>query len=684
VIETIAFTKTDERRSYRIYSAPIYNTDKEFDGAIVRFNDITELVQAKTEAEAASKAKSNFLATMSHEIRSPMNAIIGMSELMRTDNMDHVQQSYFQDIRKMSQSLLSIINDILDFSKIEAGKFEINPVHFSMWALFDNICSLNQFIAAGKDIEFYGYRDEGVPDTVVGDEIRIRQIITNIVGNAIKYTKEGFVNVRLRKKTRDGKDYMVVSVKDSGIGIKTEDIPKLFGTFQRLDDHKNRGITGSGLGLSIVKQLLELMNGFIEVESIYKNGSTFTVYIPLVEGDPLKVEYLADALPYVYAKPDAELRVLVVDDISVNLTVALGFLATHNIAADTASSGMKAIEMVQSKVYDIIFMDHMMPEMDGIEAAGHIRALQTSDAANPDVKAAAAESYFRSVPIVALTANAVAGAREFFLASGLNDFISKPIESPYLNNALFRWLPREKIKLGEKPKTQGNPYIPHAAAAKDGDEELLLELRTLEQLDVAEGLRYSGSGLPGYIQSLRWFSDNLDNEVQVLREARDREDWKLYSIKAHALKGIFASIGARALSAAGKDLELAAKEGRIAECRDGTEHFIDGMAGLRDSMRGLPHFAKGAVQKTKQNGVPSTEKTVMIKKIAAIKIAALAEVCDAGKVHEIDELAAELKEMNYSDEAEPVSRILGEAMAFIDSYDYEEAAKKLREAGGLL
>jgi signal transduction histidine kinase/DNA-binding NarL/FixJ family response regulator/HPt (histidine-containing phosphotransfer) domain-containing protein len=674
VVETIAFTKSEERRKYLIYSVPVFDDAGAFDGAVVRFNDITELVQAKAEAEAASKAKSEFLATMSHEIRSPMNAIIGMSELMRTDNLDQVQQGYFQDIRKMSHSLLDIINDILDFSKIEAGKFELSPVHFSMWGLFDNICSLNQFVAAGKDIEFYGYRLEGVPDTVIGDEVRIRQVITNIVANAIKYTKEGIVTVKMRKETRDGKDYMAIAAEDSGIGIKEEDLPKLFGTFQRLDDQKNRSILGSGLGLSIVKKLLDIMHGFVEVESVYGKGSTFTVFIPLVAGDPAKVEYTADALPFVYAVPGTDnLRVLVVDDISVNLTVALGFLATHKIEADTAGSGMAAIELVRKTVYDMIFMDHMMPVMDGIETTRHIRELKARDTASPAVLAACeARDYFKKVPIVALTANAVAGAREFFLASGMQDFISKPIEALYLNNALFRWLPKDRIVVGEKPKPN-QQAAESPSAAKTEEKKLLLELRSVEELDVVEGLRYSGSGLSGYIQSLRWFSDNLDNEVQVLREARDREDWKLYAIKAHALKGIFASIGAKTLSETGKTLEFAAKEGRDGECREGTEPFIGAMSVFRDKMRALPLFNKSAATEQKTSGAAVSGGGGGTKE----KIAALIEACDDGKVHEIDGLSAELRTISCG---EKTDALLLEALRLIDSFDYEEAVLILKEA----
>ena len=378
-------------------------------------------------AEAASAAKSRFLASMSHEIRTPMNAILGMSELMRVDNLDETQRQYFSDIRHMSHALLNIINDILDISKIEAGKMELVPVDYDIYALYDNICSMMYMLLSEKSLEFRHSLSDTVPRVLFGDETRVRQIITNITNNALKYTPKGFVELRLDKLQKDGADYLRITVADSGIGIKKEDMPKLFGRFEQFDKEKNRSVTGTGLGLSIVKAFTKLMGGDISLESEYGGGTVFTVLLPLVEGDPDKIIQDAD-LRLALVSP--AVKVLVVDDNAINLTVALGHLEMHEVYADTAESGAEALEMIQSCDYDIIFMDHMMPGMDGTETAEQIRALGGK---------------YAEVPIIALSANAVSGARELFLSSGMNDFISKPIDSAELNAALIRWIPRDMI-----------------------------------------------------------------------------------------------------------------------------------------------------------------------------------------------------------------------------------------------
>ncbi|MDR1278216.1 MAG: response regulator, partial [Treponema sp.] len=353
-------------------------------------------------AKVASEEKSKFLASMSHEIRTPMNTIIGMSELMRTDNLDETQKSFLTDIRKMSKALLQIINDILDISKIEAGRMELVPVHFNLSELYDNICSLNRFSAEVKDLEFRHTLDPRLPPVIYGDDVRIRQVLTNLLNNAIKYTARGWVEFRAERLLRNGReDTLVFSVRDTGIGIRKEDFPKLFGNFQQLDRSANRGIMGTGLGLAIARKLVTMMGGEIVFDSEYGKGSVFTVYLPLAEGDPEKVtrKLLKSRL---IAADTA--RVLVVDDNKMNLRVALAFLAAHNITADTAQSGSQAIEQVINKNYDIVFMDQMMPGMDGIEAVRRIRALAEERGIER----------VRAMPIIALSANAVSGAREFF------------------------------------------------------------------------------------------------------------------------------------------------------------------------------------------------------------------------------------------------------------------------------
>ncbi|MDR1946852.1 MAG: hypothetical protein LBQ51_06775, partial [Desulfovibrio sp.] len=284
------------------------------------------LVEANKKAEMASKSKGYFLANMSHEIRTPMNAIIGIADLMRTDNLDETQREYLADIKKTSGSLLNIINDILDFSKIEAGKMTLVRTHYNLFALFDNIRSITEFFAAEKALRLECGIDENLPRLLYGDEGRVRQIVMNLVSNAVKYTRKGHVSLRFRRTAKNEREYLSITVTDTGIGIRQEDFPRLFESFEQLDKNKNRGIAGTGLGLAVTKRLVDLMDGELSFASEYGKGSEFTVLLPLAEGDPLKAE-ITKLRKRCTVSPDA--RILVVDDNALNLTVAQGFLARH-------------------------------------------------------------------------------------------------------------------------------------------------------------------------------------------------------------------------------------------------------------------------------------------------------------------------------------------------------------------
>ena len=379
-------------------------------------------------ARMASETKSQFLATMSHEIRTPMNAIIGMSELIRTDNLDDAQKDFINDIRKMSGALLHIINGILDFSKIEAGKLELSPVHFDLMEFYDHICSINRFAAESRKLKFTASFAPDVPRVLYGDDVRMRQVAANILANAVKYTQQGGVDFKVERVARKGKDWLSFTITDTGIGIRQEDIPRLFDSFAQFDLKANRAQSGSGLGLPITQSLVRLMQGSIEVKSEYGRGSTFTILLPLILGDAAQVETLVQKQPEFRANG---VNVLVVDDNQINLKVALAHLANYGITADTAMSGREAIASAKSKAYDLIFMDQMMPEMDGLEATQKIRKL--------------GEEKYKTLPIIALTANAVRGAGQIFLAAGMNDFIFKPINRNELSHILMKWLPATKV-----------------------------------------------------------------------------------------------------------------------------------------------------------------------------------------------------------------------------------------------
>ncbi|MDR3170395.1 MAG: diguanylate cyclase [Treponema sp.] len=500
-------------------------------------------LEAQTKlANEASQAKSRFLANMSHEIRTPMNAIIGLSDLMRTDNLDNTQRVYFEDIKKMSNSLLHIINDILDFSKVDAGKMELIPVNFNVQLLFDLVCSLSQFLATGKGLQWRSSLDKAIPSILYGDEIRIRQILTNVVNNAVKYTREGYVNFTLtwgkRGSEGDDQDYLIAVVEDSGIGIKAEDIPRLFDPFQQLDVRKNRGIASTGLGLVITKSLLEMMGGSIEVESEYEKGSRFQMYIPLVVGDAAQVADSKSTEPMVMAT--APVKVLVVDDTPENLIVARGFLATHHLIADTASSGAAAIRMVQETRYDLVFMDHMMPEMDGVEVTRRIRALEGA--------------WFQAMPIIALSANAVTGARELFLEAGMQDFLSKPIEAGRLNTILATWLPVEKLtqqSLDEAPQTVA-ASVP--ADVKDQKE------KNKNIIDREIGVRHAIGDETLYQQLLETFQHEHDSDYQKLKDLLAEGAIQTAHRLIHTLKSSSALIGAKQLEQSAQVIETCLAE----------------------------------------------------------------------------------------------------------------------------
>ncbi|MBR6307200.1 MAG: response regulator [Lachnospiraceae bacterium] len=385
------------------------------------------------EAEHANESKMLFLANMSHEIRTPMNAICGLAELiLRDETLSSETRANTESIQTAGKVLISIVNDILDYSKLESGNMEIIPVNYSFSVLINDVLNMMSVRKDDKDVEIRADIQEGLPDSLIGDEIRLRQILFNLLSNAIKYTEKGYVILDVKGKEDTGFVDLTISVTDSGIGIKKEDISKLFTSFQQVDTRKIRNREGTGLGLAICKKLLNLMGGEIEVESTYGVGSKFTVHIsqkiaenPVFVEKPKSVE---ESEPKVVA-PDA--KVLVVDDNAVNLKVSQGLIRTFGITVDTCKSGRECLEILKdNKDYDIIFIDHMMPELDGIDTLNMIR----SDSSE----------YMKKVPLIALTANVVSGVREMFISEGFDDYVPKPIDMVWLNAILRKYLPKEK------------------------------------------------------------------------------------------------------------------------------------------------------------------------------------------------------------------------------------------------
>jgi signal transduction histidine kinase/CheY-like chemotaxis protein len=422
----LSFVKDTETRSFTVQITSMQGEDGTPEGYIAIFHDNTEILKAKELAEQANRAKSDFLATVSHEIRTPMNAIIGLTEIIKKDQLTDTQSQYIEQVQLSSYALLGLINDILDFSKIEAKKLEMVFEDFSLYATLDTMRASFEILAEKKDLTLLWTIDPDVPEYVFGDEKRVRQVLTNILSNAVKYTPEGSVGFRV---SRGANNILQFAITDTGIGIKEEDIPQLFESFAQLDLARNKNIVGTGLGLSISQSLVELMGGRIEVQSVPEEGSTFTVFLEMAEVDPLQIQAAQDTDTLSFRAPDA--RVLVVDDIEVNLLIASSIIGGFGVEVDEAISGAAAIELARENRYDIIYMDHMMPEMDGVEATHILRGTG---------------GYLATVPIVALTANAVTEAVAMFLQNGFTGFLAKPINTQEIAKSLLEFLPADKIE----------------------------------------------------------------------------------------------------------------------------------------------------------------------------------------------------------------------------------------------
>ncbi len=432
--------------SYEVRASELWQEDQ-LTGHLISIVDITDAVNQtrlmrdlKDKAEESAQTKSAFLANMSHEIRTPMNAILGMADMALSGNVQGDEREEIEQIKSASLSLLAIINDILDFSKVESGKMEIVDADYEPLVMVRDVAQMMEAKVNEKGLRLIVDVDPLLPTVLHGDELRLKQILINLVNNAVKFTEKGHVEVNMTFE-RSGSDIMLTfNVKDTGIGIHEEDMSRIFHSFEQSDLYRNRKQTGTGLGLAICKQLTELMGGSIYVESAYNEGSTFYVEVPqkVVDETPGggKIEEAKsrqDNMEKEYGNFTApHAKVLVVDDNLVNLKVAAGLMKPFKMQIDTAKSGPEAIEKAKQTQYDMIFMDHMMPEMDGVEAARRIRELDGT--------------YYQNVPIIALTADAVSGTKEMMIEEGMNDFIAKPINIQQLSDAIAHWLPEELLE----------------------------------------------------------------------------------------------------------------------------------------------------------------------------------------------------------------------------------------------
>lgn len=499
--------------------------------------------RSQQEAEAANMAKSSFLANMSHEIRTPINAILGMNEMILREEKDPAIRGYAGNIQASGNSLLSIVSDVLDISKIESGKLEIIPVDYEVNSLISDCCNMAAGRAKAKELELLVECADNVPMKLCGDETHIRQIIMNLLTNAVKYTEKGTVKLIVSGRFTDGGFVLKVDVSDTGIVIAEENLPQLFTQFQRFDLQRNRNIEGTGLGLSIVKRLCDLMSGTITARSVLGSGSTFTVELPqkVVDSTPcggVNLNYSAGAEhEYHHSFEAPEAKILAVDDLPVNLLVIANLLKETRIKIDTAGSGRECLDKCSQQKYDLILMDHMMPEMDGVQTFEKLHG----DKSSPNFE----------TPVIMLTANALAGMREQYMDVGFADYVSKPVRGAKLEEAIRRNLPESLIK-------PASPEIPAEAVSTEpsGFADIC---GAVPELNVNAALQYCCGSAELLNDLLHDFTEN--DHFSDLKAAFEEKRWEDYRRHAHSLKSTSLMIGLTGLSERARASELALKGG---------------------------------------------------------------------------------------------------------------------------
>ena len=503
-----------------------------------------KLSEAAEAANQANEAKSHFLSTMSHDIRTPMNAILGLNEMVLRDSHEEEIIVYSESIRTAGKTLLGLINEILDFSKIEAGKMDIINVDYSFVSMLNDLVNMVQSKAEDKGLVLNLDVDRDIPMVLNGDEIRIKQVITNILSNAVKYTKEGSITFRagFEKAEEDsGSIKLIISVRDTGIGIKPEDMKRLFMAFERIEENKNRNIEGTGLGMSIAQSFLNMMGSHIEVESEYGKGSVFSFklvqgvkdWTPIGDYEETFRKHVSERKKYQETFTAPEARLLVVDDTQVNLSVFENLLKRTKVQIDTAISGDEAIVLYRVRHYDVIFLDHMMPDKDGIDTLKEMKEI--TDTPNT------------GTPVVCFTANAISGMREMYINAGFDDYITKPVDPFRLEAILLKYIPKEKIAPASKDDGEEDNNIPDFIFG-------------IETLDVDTGLKHCGNR-EAYLGTLEMYVDAAPKNTDDIEKYWAAGDIKNTTVKIHALKSTSRLIGASKLGDFAARLEKAGEAG---------------------------------------------------------------------------------------------------------------------------
>ncbi len=559
-----------------------------------RAKESDELRMAKLVAENASRQKSTFLANMSHEIRTPINAIMGMNEMVLRECENDNIRIYSENIQSASRLLLSLVNDVLDFSKIESGKMEIVCDNYYLDVMIHDVVNLIRGKAEQKNLEFYVEVQKEIPNQLFGDELRNRQIIGNLLNNAVKYTQEGSVSLKITYDTSEPEDgeqnriELLIQVSDTGIGIRQEDMGKLFGNFERLDLEKNRNIEGTGLGLAITKKLAEAMGGSVEVTSEYGRGSTFSVRLPqkVVDSTPIgefEMEAVAETDTqgvYMEKFHAPEARILVVDDNNMNLMVVKGLLKKTKVQIVTCNNGRECLERMQKEHFHIILLDHMMPGMDGMEVIKRTRTLENN--------------MCTSTPIIALTANALKGMKEMYLEAGFTDYLSKPVDGEKLEQMVRKYLPEELVHTPEEEvqacsgTSTSNPIV--ETATEENDTPLI---------DQNTAMVYCGNDEELYREILDCYCLEKEENQEKMKKCLEDNNLADYRILIHALKSTSLNIGCKSLYNMALELEKACKNNDLdyvkenhAACMELYDRVVEAGTGLLS--RGAPTDTRSA------------------------------------------------------------------------------------------
>jgi len=616
----------------------------------------------KKAAVLANEAKGRFLANMSHEIRTPINAVLGMDEMILRETRELRTREYALDIQNAGKSLLAIINDILDISKIDSGKLEILRTEYDLSSMIHDTMNMIYQKAKSKNLEVGLKLDENLPSRLVGDDVRIRQVLTNILNNAVKYTQTGGATLSVSGERPEGATDRILlhfAVEDTGVGIKEEDMPKLFEEFKRIEESRNRNIEGTGLGMSITVQLLHMMGSGLEVESTYGKGSCFSFVLEQKIADETPVGNLSERIKnqereYVYetafTAPDAD--ILVVDDNAVNRKVVRSLLRDTLMRIDETDSGEGCLEKIVHKKYDLIFLDHMMPGMDGIETLKASRTLEGN--LNSDT------------PVVALTANAVTGAREMYLENGFDDFLTKPIVFDKLNRILLHFLPAEKISDGQIQTVEAKPEEETAQIEKI--------LESIEDIDLQYAyLHCTGpvdlydimTGFIGLIDSEAGALEKFERELDETGE----EGLRQYRVKVHSMKTSAAMIGAVHLSGMARMLEKCAINGEVQQIHAVSPVFIEWWRSYKEKLEPV-----SAREKSLDD---AREKVEFNEDILREQLGLLHDAVEDMDVDRADDIAALLKGFDYPAQYKEIMNAIYAAVTDLDAEKIAELVGKI-------